>query len=51
MLIASPGRLIEMLKKKATNLQRITYLVLDEADKMLSLGFEQQIRSIIGQTR
>ena len=40
-----------MLKKKATNLHRVTYLVLDEADKMLSLGFEQQIRSIIGQTR
>ncbi len=30
---------------------RVTYLVLDEADKMLSLGFEQQIRSIITQTR
>jgi ATP-dependent RNA helicase DDX42 len=50
-LIASPGRLIEMLKKKATNLTRVTYLVLDEADRMLSLGFEQQIRSIVGQTR
>lgn len=50
-LIASPGRLIEMIKKKATNLIRVTYLVLDEADRMLSLGFEQQIRSIISQTR
>jgi len=50
-LIASPGRLIEMLKKKATSLLRVTYLVLDEADRMLSLGFEQQIRSIVGQTR
>lgn len=40
-----------MLKKKATNLIRVTYLVLDEADRMLSLGFEQQIRSIVGQTR
>lgn len=50
-LIASPGRLIEMLKKKATDLIRVTYLVLDEADRMLSLGFEQQIRSIVSQTR
>lgn len=50
-LIASPGRLIEMIKKKATNLIRVTYLVLDEADRMLSLGFEQQIRSIVSQTR
>jgi superfamily II DNA/RNA helicase len=40
-----------MLKKKATSLLRVTYLVLDEADRMLSLGFEQQIRSIVGQTR
>jgi superfamily II DNA/RNA helicase len=40
-----------MLKKKATDLVRVTYLVLDEADRMLSLGFEQQIRSIVGQTR
>jgi ATP-dependent RNA helicase DDX42 len=50
-LIASPGRLIEMIKKKATNLLRVTYLVIDEADKMFSLGFEQQLRSIIGQIR
>ncbi len=40
-----------MIKKKATSLQRVTYLVLDEADRMLSLGFEQQIRSIVNQTR
>ena len=40
-----------MIKKKATNLIRVTYIVLDEADRMLSLGFEQQIRSIINQTR
>lgn len=50
-MIASPGRLIEMIKKKATSLSRVTFLVLDEADKMLSLGFEQQIRSIVSQTR
>lgn len=40
-----------MIRKKATDLIRVTYLVLDEADRMLSLGFEQQIRSIVGQTR
>ncbi len=32
-------------------MQRVSYLVLDEADKMLSLGFEHQIRSIVSQTR
>lgn len=40
-----------MIKKKATNLLRVTYLVIDEADKMFSFGFEQQLLSIISQTR
>ncbi len=39
-IVATPGRLIEMIKKKATNLQRCTYLVIDEADKMFNMGFE-----------
>lgn len=47
-LIATPGRLMEMVQKKATNLKRCTYVVIDEADKMFSMGFEKQIRSIIG---
>jgi ATP-dependent RNA helicase DDX42 len=42
-IVATPGRLIEMLKKKATNLKRCTYLVIDEADSMFSLGFEYQV--------
>eukprot|EP00050_Salpingoeca_kvevrii_P001748 m.178222 g.178222 ORF g.178222 m.178222 type:complete len:678 (+) comp10446_c0_seq13:1-2034(+) len=50
-VIATPGRLIDMVKSKATNLQRVTYLVLDEADRMFALGFEAQIRSILGQIR
>ncbi|CAD8106497.1 unnamed protein product [Paramecium sonneborni] len=50
-IVATPGRLIEMVKKKATNMQRCTYVVLDEADQMFSLGFEYQIRSIINQIR
>lgn len=50
-LIATPGRLMEMVTKKATNFRRITYLVIDEADKMFSMGFEKQIRSIVGQVR
>lgn len=50
-LIATPGRLIDMLESGKTNLRRITYLVLDEADRMLDMGFEPQIRKIIGQIR
>ena len=49
--IATPGRLIDMLEAGRTNLRRVTYLVLDEADRMLDMGFEPQIRKIIGQIR
>lgn len=50
-VIATPGRLIDFLEKGITNLQRCTYLVLDEADRMLDMGFEPQIRKIIQQIR
>lgn len=49
--IATPGRLIDMLESGKTNLRRVTYLVLDEADRMLDMGFEPQIRKIIDQIR
>lgn len=49
--IATPGRLIDFLEKGTTNLERCTYLVLDEADRMLDMGFEPQIRKIIEQIR
>lgn len=50
-VIATPGRLIDMIKMKALTMLRATYLVLDEADRMFDLGFEPQIRSIVGQIR
>ena len=50
-LIACPGRLIDFLQSGVTNLRRVTYLVLDEADRMLDMGFEPQIRTIVGQIR
>lgn len=50
-VIATPGRLIDFLEKGTTNLQRCTYLVLDEADRMLDMGFEPQIRKIVEQIR
>ena len=48
-VIATPGRLIDFLDSRVTNLKRVTYLVLDEADRMLDMGFEPQIRKIVNQ--
>jgi ATP-dependent RNA helicase DDX5/DBP2 len=50
-VIATPGRLIDFLESGKTNLKRVTYLVLDEADRMLDMGFEPQIRKIVSQIR
>ena len=49
--IATPGRLIDFLEAGKMNQRRTTYLVLDEADRMLDMGFEPQIRKIIEQIR
>ncbi|KAK2711475.1 hypothetical protein QYM36_012592 [Artemia franciscana] len=49
--IATPGRMIDFLEAGKTNLRRCTYVVLDEADRMLDMGFEPQIRKIIEQIR
>ncbi len=49
--IATPGRFIDFLEVGKTNLRRCTYLVLDEADRMLDMGFEPQIRKIVDQIR
>ncbi|EER09635.1 RNA helicase, putative [Perkinsus marinus ATCC 50983] len=49
--IATPGRLIDFLESEVTNLRRVTYLVLDEADRMLDMGFEPQVRKIVSQIR
>jgi len=46
-VIATPGRLNDLLEMKKADLSSIKYLVLDEADRMLDMGFEPQIRSIV----
>lgn len=50
-VVATPGRIIDLIKGGATNLRRITYLVLDEADRFFEMGFEAQVRSICDQVR
>lgn len=47
-LIATPGRLLEMIDNQSINLSRIEQLVLDEADKMLDLGFLDEVNAILG---
>ncbi|KAI1713076.1 DEAD/DEAH box helicase domain-containing protein [Ditylenchus destructor] len=49
--IATPGRLLDFLETGTTNMMRCTFLVLDEADRMLDMGFEPQIRKIVSQIR
>ena len=54
MVVCTPGRMIDMLTAnngRVTNLRRVTYVVLDEADRMFDLGFAPQIDRIVGNTR
>lgn len=50
-VVATPGRIIDLIKMGVTNLQRVTYLVLDEADRFFEMGFEAQVRSICDHIR
>jgi ATP-dependent RNA helicase RhlE len=45
-LVATPGRLLELQSKNAVHLSSINVLVLDEADKMLNLGFKEEMNSV-----
>ena len=53
-IVCTPGRMIDMLAAnngRVTNLRRVTYVVLDEADRMFDMGFEPQVMRIIGNVR
>jgi ATP-dependent RNA helicase DeaD len=49
-VVATPGRLIDLIERKAINLEKIFYVVLDEADEMLNMGFKDDIEFILKNT-
>jgi ATP-dependent RNA helicase DeaD len=49
-VVATPGRLIDLIERKAINLDQIHYVVLDEADEMLNMGFKDDIELILKNT-
>jgi ATP-dependent RNA helicase DeaD len=48
-VVATPGRLIDLMQRRAADLSRIAYCVLDEADEMLNMGFQEDIDRILQQ--
>ena len=49
-IVATPGRLLDFIRRKALDLSQVAYLVLDEADEMLNMGFAEEINAILEQT-
>jgi ATP-dependent RNA helicase RhlE len=49
-IVATPGRLIDLLNRKSLSLSNLEILVLDEADRMLDMGFINDVRKIVAQT-
>jgi ATP-dependent RNA helicase DeaD len=49
-VVATPGRLIDLIERKAIRLEEIQYVVLDEADEMLNMGFKEDIEFILKNT-
>lgn len=49
-IIATPGRLLDLIKRRAVNLESVRFLVLDEADEMLNMGFKEDLDLILSYT-
>jgi superfamily II DNA/RNA helicase len=47
LIVATPGRLLDLVMSNKTNLNRVSFIVLDEADRMLDMGFEKDLRRIL----
>lgn len=49
-IVATPGRLMDLMSRKAVKIQNVDYVVLDEADEMLNMGFREDIEEILSVT-
>ncbi len=49
-IVATPGRLLDLIKRKVVNLSHVGYVVLDEADEMLNMGFKEDLDAILEHT-
>ncbi|MDT8308634.1 MAG: DEAD/DEAH box helicase [Bacteroidales bacterium] len=49
-IVATPGRMLDLIKRRAANITNISTVVLDEADEMLNMGFREDLNSILEQT-
>ncbi|SHN38959.1 DEAD/DEAH box helicase [Chitinophaga sp. CF418] len=49
-VVATPGRLLDIIERKAVNFTNVRYVVLDEADEMLNMGFQEDINNILSNT-
>lgn len=49
-IIATPGRLLDLINRKVVHLEKVSYVVLDEADEMLNMGFQEDIDAILQKT-
>ncbi|MFY0598642.1 MAG: DEAD/DEAH box helicase [Cyclobacteriaceae bacterium] len=50
-VVATPGRLLDLIKRRAIKLDNVKYVVLDEADEMLNMGFKEDIDEILSHTQ
>jgi ATP-dependent RNA helicase DeaD len=49
-VVATPGRLLDIIERKAVNFTNVRYAILDEADEMLNMGFQEDINNILSNT-
>lgn len=49
-VVATPGRILDIIRRKAIDFSKVNYVVLDEADEMLNMGFQEDINSILSTT-